>query len=378
MNIRTRGIGSGGTWKRFAAACVMGMVLHAGWAGEKSAPATDAAPAAKITVLNSYGGRVDCAPADGAIVFDRIEENGRYGIHTMNADGSDVKPLTGNIPDIPAGDVGQPAWHPSGKLIVFQAEKKRHERTFVRYATSPSSGLFNDLYVLDLTSGKPSLIHSPPMGKDCGVLHPHFSRDGAHLSWSQMFRRASSIRKGEEMGFWRLVVGNFSMGIDGPELAGLQTFEPMGPGFYENHGFSPDGGRLIFSSNAQTLGQSVLTTLDIYVLDLFTGITKRLTDMAYNEYAEFSPDGRRIAWMSTREIYGRYASDYWIMNADGSGKRRLTYFNQKGHPHYSDRPVTASDCSWGPDGTYLVGCLQVAAGKGKHSEERIVRIDIPQ
>jgi hypothetical protein len=40
------------------------------------------------------------------------------------------------------------------------------------------------------------------------------------------------------------------------------------------------------------------------------------------------------------------------MNADGSDKVRLTYFNDSGAPEFLKIPqgVTVGDCSWSPDG----------------------------
>jgi hypothetical protein len=51
-------------------------------------------------------------------------------------------------------------------------------------------------------------------------------------------------------------------------------------------------------------------------------------------------------------------TDYWLMNADGSDKERLTYFNQAGCPESSDERVTVADNSWGPQGDKIIAYLQ--------------------
>jgi len=43
-------------------------------------------------------------------------------------------------------------------------------------------------------------------------------------------------------------------------LTAPRKFEPGIPAFYENHGFSPDGSRLLFSSNLASAGRQSLTT----------------------------------------------------------------------------------------------------------------------
>jgi Tol biopolymer transport system component len=121
-------------------------------------------------------------------------------------------------------------------------------------------------------------------------------------------------------------------------------------GFYENHGFSHDGSRLLFTSNFEGRGR---TDYDIYSIDLRTQKATRLTSEGYNEHANYSPDGRYIVWMSNVGAPG--GADYWIMNADGSNKRRLTFFNEKGHPEYIGPRTLVADLAWRPDGTAFAG-----------------------
>ena len=48
-------------------------------------------------------------------------------------------------------------------------------------------------------------------------------------------------------------------------------------------------------------------------------------------------------------------ADYWIMDLDGSNKKRLTWFNEPGHPEYLPGQTHAAVVSWCPDGTRLFG-----------------------
>ena len=75
---------------------------------------------------------------------------------------------------------------------------------------------------------------------------------------------------------------------------------------------------------------------DIYVMNADGSGTRKLThNAAYNAEPAWSPDGRKIAFRSTRN--GN--RDIYVMNADGSGKRNLTR-----NPAQDSRP------SWSPDG----------------------------
>jgi TolB protein len=67
--------------------------------------------------------------------------------------------------------------------------------------------------------------------------------------------------------------------------------------------WSPDGNRILFRRD-----------FDIYVLDLTTGETNRLTQSGTNQMGTWSPDGSQIAFMSTRDGY----PSVFTMDADGS------------------------------------------------------------
>ena len=160
---------------------------------------------------------------------------------------------------------------------------------------------------------------------------------------------------GTFLGHWRLVVADFVIDGGRPALRNVRKFEPGRAGFYENHGFSPDGTRLLFSSN---LGQTGLDAVgDIYLVALDTLAVTRLTTDNYNEHAHFFPDGRKIVWMSNADNPGR-GTDLWIMNPDGSAKERLTFLNQAGCAEYAGSRAVAADNSPSGAGNKIVVYVQ--------------------
>lgn len=97
--------------------------------------------------------------------------------------------------------------------------------------------------------------------------------------------------------------------------------------------FSPDGKYLAFGSSRDG-------DFDLYVMDADGSNVRRLTKSpGLDMRPAWSPDGRRLAFTSNRD--GNY--QIYLISADGSGLRRLT-----DNPERDDYPA------WHPDGRRLV------------------------
>ena len=327
-----------------------------------------------ITHVKRAGGRVDWSPSgNDLIAYDRVgrdayddkSKDGCYDVWTMAPDGSNDKCLTCDAPEFANRHLGNPTWHPSGNYIIFQAEKEQVGGC--SDLSSPGLGSANELWVMT-SDGQDfhRLTHVTDV-PFTGVLHPHFSADGQKLSWSEMYE-PSGTDPGKVYGYWKLKTADFIEDPANPELANEQEYIPGLDALYENHGFSPDGTKLLFSTNAKieeetyTLG----TNLNIYSLDLTSGSVVALTDGegSHNEHAIYSPDGTKIVWMTGIDNWNQ-GTDFWLMNPDGSAKWRVTNFNRAGHPEYvgAFQPqLTAADSSWSPDGLKIAGYVQQDVG----------------
>jgi eukaryotic-like serine/threonine-protein kinase len=107
--------------------------------------------------------------------------------------------------------------------------------------------------------------------------------------------------------------------------------------------YSPDGERVIFSSNRSG-------NLDLWELSTRSGMLRRVTDDPADDWdPAYVPDGKRIIWSSSRS--GNL--EIWMANADGTGARRIT------HDEVDAENPTAT-----PDGNWILYCSANPAKMG--------------
>jgi Tol biopolymer transport system component len=355
-----------------AASCVAGLA-QGGGAKPQDRPPVPGAPAVRVSAIKEQGGRLDWSGKRNLIAFDKLGRDDFFDIYTMTPEGGQETCLTCDKPQLPNRMIGNPSWHPSGDYIVFQAQNTyRGFGRITNYFANPGAGINNDVWVMDASGTRFWQLTKvePRIG---GVLHPHFSPDGTKLLWAQRV-----ATRGLSAGVWSLRVADFVVADGMPVIRNERTLQPGRQNrLYETHGFSADGRSIIFSGNLEP-GQSEIHG-DIYTLNLASGELKNLTNSMeeWDEHAHFSPDGRTIIWMTSKaQPYKLRAddlkTDYWLMNADGTNKRRLTYFNQAGHPHFMKEGVAAADGAWSPDGRRFFAYLIVDVRRGG----KMVMIDL--
>jgi hypothetical protein len=168
-----------------------------------------------------------------------------------------------------------------------------------------------------------------------------------------------------------------TMNADGSGATNL-TMTGEGPSDFESPGWSPDGGKIIFTRyppdgsspsiwtmNADGTGQQPVTSsegepdgadwspdgskiaysrfvgtmVEVFVMDLAGGSPLQLTSASSSFAPEWSPDGKKIAFHSLRD--GNL--EIYVMNADGSNQTRLT-----------TNAAADAGPTWSPDGTKIV------------------------
>ena len=340
-----------------------------------------------VRILTKKGGRVDWSPSgNDLIAFDRKGEDGFYDIWIINSYGSGERCLTCNRSDILPRHNGNPTWHPSGEFIVIQAEDPQLScESKEAFAKTPGGGINNNLWVVNKEGIKFwQLTH---VKDGMGVLHPHFSHDGSKLLWSEKVSNEP-----EAWGDWVMKIADFRIENGRPRIRSISEIKPERFQFYETDGFSPDDRKIAFSAFSYiprpTSYNVELTSLEEYVYDLDTKELQRLTSdiTEWDEFLQFTPDGKKFVWMSSHDISqerdmlggiigGKLKSDYWIMDTDGGNKKRLTHFNAPGYPEYRPNGACVADFSFSPDGTKIVAKVRELPSKFDQNE-RIMIIEL--
>lgn len=239
----------------------------------------------------------------GRIVFDDFEN-----VYTMNADGSNLLTVAGRD-----GSEFDGAWSPDGRQIAYRDSRRGiNEDDEIYIVASDGSSARN-------------LTNNP--ANDWG---PDWSPDGEWIAFN-------SDRDGGPL-------SGYLVRPDGSDLRPIDT-----GAWLEYPSFSPDGRSLAFMGHSGT-------DYEIYVADIATGMTVQLTDSrGADGWPIWSPDGTSIAFTTERDDCQRAPRDQdcwrtgepgehhdiWLMNADGTGQRRVT-------------PEYGHFVSWSPDGTLLL------------------------
>jgi Tol biopolymer transport system component len=232
----------------------------------------------------------------GRIVF-QSDLDGDNDIYLLTTDR--LIKLTDN-----AWDDRYPRWSPDGRRIAFSANPK---------------GNF-DIFVMDADGiGLTAVTDSPEDELDVA-----WGPDGKAIFFS---RSAAGPASRGESSTWTI------------DLASGRQSEAI-PGFRRSNGLadiSPLSNSIAFT------GKRLFGGWDVFLFDPRAGSVQALTKGGDACRARFSPDGGRIAYVSSAAD-GK--GDVWVMNADGSGKTRITERSET----YDYFP------SWSPDGTRIVFC----------------------
>ena len=252
---------------------------------------------------------------DGSRIAFGSDRDGDDEVFVMNADGTGVVQLTDNDSDDWGG-----FWSPDGTRIAFSSDRDGDREVFVMNADGTG--------VVQLTDND---------SDDWGGF---WSPDGTRVAFS-------SDRDGD----YEIFVVNAD---------GSDTLQLTDNDYQEwNASWSPDGTRIVFDSDRDG-------DFEIFVMNADgTGVVQLTHNTAPDWAPQWSPDGSRIVFDSDPDYSGDMDSnlhgplDVMMMNADGSGVRRLTQ-----HPGYD------SSGSWSPDGT------QIAFTSDRDGDFEIFIIDV--
>jgi len=279
---------------------------------------------------------------------------------------------------------GNPCWHPSGEWIVFTAQNKDALGYFNMKKGVPGVGLNCNLFLTDRDGERywQLTYHSTSIYDTKAVIYPRFSRDGERLFWAERERDSETGKRGA----WVLNIAEFEFEGEIPVLKNREKIRLSDNDcFYQSHDFNDDRTEILFSGNLEEGYKE--NGLDIYRYNLDTGELMNLTNSPddWDGYAHYSPDGKKIIWVSSRNIQIKWGStggysqpsylktDLWIMDVTGENKIRLTYFNnipEKESVNKNFR-VIVSDSTWSPAGDSVLATVVFING-GKTENKQIL------
>jgi TolB protein len=305
---------------------------------------------AAIMLVGCGGDDAGVELTGGEIAFT-VNDNGWGEIWLMAPDGSDRRRLTDSRPsETDASGATSPAWSPDGTRIAYSAqtgteeEDQRLSEIYVmnadgtgqerlttnddfdgdpvwspdgtRIAFTRATGVGTDavrsgIAVMDAVGGSARQITRARGSSFDGT--PAWSPDGSRI----VFTRATFGERSEDATFDLFTVG--------PDGTGLKKIVPGGG----DPSWSPDGTRIAYASIRDRLGitcfQECLTSGEIYVAEADGSGQRRLTRTEADEGSPaWSPDGRRIAFVSDESNRQEHEHEIYVMNAGGSKVRRLT------------------------------------------------------
>jgi Tol biopolymer transport system component len=270
--------------------------------------------------------------------------DGNGEVYAMDADGSSPRNLTQD----PAKDAG-PAWSPDGRRIAFVSRRDGNSEVYVMNADgSEKRNLTRDRASDDYPTWSPDgrriaflrgRLHSnrvPGFGvRRWYTYHLYvMNADGSGL---RRLTRNQTGKSTHHQLVWSpdgrtIYFGRYLVRTDGSGARRL-PYIPF------TAVWSPDGRGIAFARPRGRTGSGPCcdsSPADIYVMNADGSGTRKLTHNAgRNAEPAWSPDGRKIAFRSTRD--GN--RDIYVMNANGSNQRNLTR-----NPAQDSRP------SWSPDG----------------------------
>lgn len=277
-------------------------------AAPASAGAELVSPPVQVTHLAAGVWDFAVAPDGSQIVFSAINQDGGADLWVTHAAADEPAIL------LACGKAfcSEPALSPDGKLLAYS---QRSANSFASAAVSPPR-----LYIMDMQSKQAAPLAAD--GQQLG-MDPQWSPDSKWLAYIAPDRGGMAVANldtGEE------TVYPTMMGVSGV--------------------WSTQQDVLLMTETAEQAGQPVT------YLVLIDPVQQRRVNLSGDQSLvqdnapAWSPDGQWVAFLRN-ELAGEHKSlskQLWLMRADGTGARRLTF----------DPAVDHSPPAWSPDGRYLL------------------------
>ncbi len=261
-------------------------------------------------VLWSFGrlGDAEVSPSGEKILYAvsyySIEQNSsNRELFVMNIDGSAKTRLT-ETPEKESNAI----WHPDGERIVYLSPASGDLQAWVMNPDGSGkrqiSGVEGGIGSLAFSPSGNRVLYTREVQVDSTVhdLYPDLPGSDGRVITGLMYRHWDTWEDGA---YSHIFVADF----DGEEISGGTDIMPGEPydsplmpfGGMEEISWAPDGKAIAYTCKKLAgIDYTLSTNSDIYLYDLESGSTRNLTGgmPGYDKAPFFSPDGKRIYWLS--------------------------------------------------------------------------------
>jgi Tol biopolymer transport system component len=310
---------------------------------------SDAFPLTHLSASNTQNIAPLWSPDGRKIIFmsrraldgsDSANTNRTANVWIVNADGSNVKPLT----KLTAGsaDCTDPAWSPDGSKIVFDSSRALDGSDAAGVAFTSNVWVMN-------ADGSGVIPLTKLTRKNADSFLPVWSPDGGKIAFRATRALDGSDNSAQATNLW-------VMNADGSGVAPLTQLTAFTAS--ANPAWSPDSSKIAFASTRALDGSDAANTnntSNIWVMNAngsgATALTRLTASGASSFFPVWSPNGSKIAFTSSRVLNGTDAGipngdfNLWVMGADGSSAGALTRFTAPS--------VFTSSSLWSADGSRI-------------------------
>ena len=237
---------------------------------------------------------------DGKAIVANGDGAGWTSLVVMNADGSNRHTITNFAED------AQPSWSPDGMKVVHSSQ----QAGFIRAGHDEPDW---NIYIQDDASRPIAATAFKIFGQPVLGRYPTWLPDG-RIAWNGC---ETWVGKASNCGLW----------------AGWEDGTGVGQLTTAGNDLAVDG----YGNEIVFMGDQRDGNWEIYKAnDVGGGITRLTNDPGIDGLPTWSPDGKHIAFLSTRD--GQWA--IWVMNADGSNQRKLFDLPGPMGPDWSEERIS--------------------------------------
>ena len=285
------------------------------FAGQENVSAQAKANAVKriTNVIDSYPN----PSPDGTRIAFQSNRTGDWEIYVMNVDGSNLQQLTHS-----AGFDGAPIWSPDGNRIVFPSERDGDP----------------EIYIMRANGADQSRLTNTP-GDDS---HPHWFPDGSRIIFNSA-RTSPDLKAPWGKQYHEI----HTMKTDGSDVRRITDFKTVSTYAL----VSPDTKKIAFRQviNGPAFNWDLSTNVsdrnsEVFIMDIDGKNLRNVSNSpAFDGWPWWSPDGSRLVFTSNRGGPAN-TGQFYLVNSDGTGLEKLLDF-----------PGSIAQPAWCKDGRKIYG-----------------------